>query len=87
MSFRARIEKTLTEASTEEITIVGISSMDDNEVNIHPAEYMSQLVVFTAPWIELDSEDPLVAHVSKQVLFIILAIIFPGRSLLLLQRS
>lgn len=68
MTFRGRVEQTLSEASTEGKSVVGIRSMDDDEVNIHPAEYVQQVVSFTAPWIELDSDDPLVAHVSKQVL-------------------
>lgn len=68
MRFRERVEKSLAEANAEGNSLMGLRSMDDNEVNIHPAEYMHQLVVFTAPWIELDSDDPLMAHVSKQVL-------------------
>jgi len=67
MAFRGRVEQTLSEASTEGKSLVGIRSMDDDEVNIHPAEYVQQVVSFTAPWIELDSDDPLVAHTSKQV--------------------
>lgn len=43
--------------------------MNVDEVNIHPAEYVHQLVAFTAPWIELDSDDSLVSYVSKQVLY------------------
>jgi len=67
MTFRGRVEQTLSEASTQGKSLVGIRSMEDDEVNIHPAEYVQQVVAFTAPWIELDSNDPLVAHVSKQV--------------------
>lgn len=63
------MEKTLAEASAEGAkSVVGIRSMDVEEVNIHPGEHMNQVVVFTSPWIELDSDDPLVSHISKQVL-------------------
>ncbi|KAF8474593.1 PRMT5 arginine-N-methyltransferase-domain-containing protein [Kalaharituber pfeilii] len=68
MAFRARVERILAEASAEDKSIVTIRSMDDDEVNIHPGEFMGNVVVFTSPWIDLDSDDPLVSYVSKQVL-------------------
>ncbi|KAH8154742.1 uncharacterized protein LAJ45_01273 [Morchella importuna] len=67
-NFRARIEQATSGAHADNKAHLYIPSLDAEEVNIHPGEHIPQVIAFTSSWIDLDSEDPLFAHVSRQVL-------------------
>lgn len=67
-NFRTRIEQATSGAHADNKAHLYIPSLDAEEVNIHPGEHIPQVIAFTSAWIDLDSEDPLFAHVSRQVL-------------------
>jgi protein arginine N-methyltransferase 5 len=71
--FRTRIQEALARARSESRAYVHIEGLAADEVNIQPGQYIGNFIGFAAPWIELDSPDPLLAHVSKQVLDLELA--------------
>ncbi|KAL7275964.1 hypothetical protein RUND412_001064 [Rhizina undulata] len=66
--FRTRVDQLMAEAVANGISHSFVDSLVATEVNIHPGDHMSQVICSTSSCIELDSNDPLVAHVSKQVL-------------------
>lgn len=45
-----------------------ISSLSPTDVAVTPGEVNSQLVSYASPWIDLSSPDPVVCHLSRQVL-------------------
>lgn len=65
-NFRARIEEVLSSAAAEKRTHLNVGSFDAEEVTIHPGDHMAQVIAFTSDWLQIDSDDPLVSHVSKQ---------------------
>lgn len=67
-NFRTRIEQATSGAHADNKVHLYIPSLDAEEVNIHPGEHIPQVIAFTSTWIDLDSEVPLFAHVSRQVL-------------------
>lgn len=64
---------TLEQAVNDKRRHIHIDSLNANEVNIAPGNSVNSAIAFASPWIEIDSSDPLVAHVSKQCLDIELA--------------
>lgn len=44
-----------------------IPALDNLDTPLGPNETISQLVIFTSPWIDLSSPDPVIAHLSRQV--------------------
>lgn len=68
INFRTRVEESIFSARTENKSHFHIESLDATEVNLHPGDHISQVIAFTSSWIDLDSDDSLVAHVSRQVL-------------------
>ncbi|KAI5795070.1 PRMT5 arginine-N-methyltransferase-domain-containing protein [Geopyxis carbonaria] len=71
--FRTRVEGILTQAALNQRKHVYVNSLTADEVNISPGHYIPSFVAFASPWIEVDAVDPLLAHVSRQVLNIELA--------------
>lgn len=68
INFRTRVEKSISSARAENKSHFHIESLDAEEVNLHPGDHISQVIAFTSSWIDLDSDDRLIAHVSRQVL-------------------
>lgn len=68
INFRNRVEQSISSARLENKSHFHIESLDAEEVNLHPGDHISQVIAFTSSWIDLDSDDSLVAHVSRQVL-------------------
>lgn len=68
INFRTRVEQSISSARAENKFHFHIESLDAAEVNLHPGDHISQVIAFTSSWIDLDSDDSLVAHVSRQVL-------------------
>jgi len=65
---------------------VVVPSLDAEEVNISPGDHMAQVVCHSSKWLELDSKDPLLANVSRQVLIHELAYAaFCGASIVVVQ--
>ncbi|PWW79746.1 PRMT5-domain-containing protein [Tuber magnatum] len=67
-NFRSRINQVLLNAAAEKRTHMRVDSLDAEEVTVHPGDYISQVIGFASPWLEFDSDDPLISHVSKQAL-------------------
>ena len=67
-NFRSRINQILLNAAAEKRTHMKIDSLDAEEVTVHPGDHISQVIGFASPWLEFDSDDSLVSHVSKQAL-------------------
>ncbi|CUS13596.1 unnamed protein product [Tuber aestivum] len=67
-NFRSRINQVLLNATAEKRTHMRIDSLDAEEVTVHPGDHISQVIGFVSPWLEFDSDDLLVSHVSKQAL-------------------
>lgn len=54
--------------SPDQIPFPLIPPLKPSDTLLAPSDSISQLVVFTSPWIDLASPDPLIAYVSRQVL-------------------
>ncbi|RPB01911.1 Skb1 methyltransferase [Choiromyces venosus 120613-1] len=67
-NFRSRIDQVSANAAAEGRTYLKIDSLDVEEVTVHPGDHISQVIGLTSEWLEFDSDDPLVSHVSKQAL-------------------
>ncbi|KAF2728731.1 arginine N-methyltransferas-like protein [Polyplosphaeria fusca] len=50
-----------------------IPALESVDTSLHPSETVSQLVTFTSSWIDLASPDPIIAHLSRQVLHLEIA--------------
>lgn len=66
--FYKRIQDTLAQARSEKRVYVHIEPLTADEVNIQPGHYVSNVVAFASPWVEVDAADRLLAHVSRQIL-------------------
>ena len=71
--FHRRVQDTIARARHEGRATVHIEGLTADEVNLRPGAFISGLIAFVSPWIELDASDSLVAHVSKQILDLELA--------------
>lgn len=71
--FESRVETTVAQAAAESRTRLHLDSLTLAEANIHPGNCINSSIALASPWIEVDSENPLFAHVSKQALDIELA--------------
>lgn len=45
-----------------------VSTLTDRDTSLFPGGYVSILVAYSSPWIDLCSPDPLIASISRQVL-------------------
>ncbi|KAF2120672.1 arginine N-methyltransferas-like protein [Lophiotrema nucula] len=50
-----------------------IPALESVDTNLHPSDTISQLVTYTSAWIDLASPDPIIAHLSRQVLHLEIA--------------
>jgi type II protein arginine methyltransferase len=44
-----------------------VPALDHPDTPLGPSDTIGQLLVFTSPWIDLSSPDPVIAHLSRQV--------------------
>lgn len=66
--FRARVERALSHAVAKRMRHIQIEPLTADDVNIQPGDFVAGLMAFSAPWIDVDSDDELLSHVSRQVL-------------------
>ncbi|KAA8896874.1 PRMT5 arginine-N-methyltransferase-domain-containing protein [Sphaerosporella brunnea] len=66
--FHKRVLRTLAQAASEKRLQVHLDPLTADDVNLHPGPHISGVIAVTSSWIEVESPDPLYAHVSKQVL-------------------
>jgi protein arginine N-methyltransferase 5 len=66
--FHKRVLHTLSQAASEKRSHVHIEALTASEVNLHPGQHIAGVIAFASTWIEVESADPLYAHVSKQIL-------------------
>jgi len=71
--FHKRILQTIKQARSEQRQHIHLEGLAADEVNVTPGPHISGVIALVSPWIEIESSDPLVAHISKQVLDIELA--------------
>jgi len=71
--FHKRILRTTEQARSERRRHVHIKGLTADEVNLAPGPHISGVISLVSPWIEIESTDPLIAHISKQVMDIELA--------------
>lgn len=45
-----------------------IPTLTDEDTSLFPSSYVSSVLAYSSPWIDLSSEDPVVANLSRQVL-------------------
>lgn len=60
----------LTEAEKTNPSLSGpiISTLTDEDTSLFPSTFISAVIAYSSPWIDLCSEDPLVASLSRQAL-------------------
>lgn len=56
------------ELSNPSLPAPTIPTLTDEDTSLFPSNYVSVLVAYSSPWIDLASDDPLVANLSRQVL-------------------
>jgi protein arginine N-methyltransferase 5 len=66
--FHKRVRHALARAASEKRSHVQIDPLTADEVNLHPGQHIAGVIAVASSWIEVESSDPLYAHVSKQVL-------------------
>jgi type II protein arginine methyltransferase len=66
-NLQMRIKDIISKAAEVDGSRPVVDSLSADEVRVFPGHYTTQIIAYTSPWIELDSEDPLVAEVSKSV--------------------
>jgi protein arginine N-methyltransferase 5 len=71
--FHKRIQEAIARARSEKRLHIHIDALTADEVNIRPGQYMSSVIAFVSTWIEVETADSLLAHVSRQVLDLELA--------------
>lgn len=59
--------QSLGEADADSQPLPLIPALDNPDTPLGPNDIISQLVTFTAPWVDLSSPDPVIAHISRQV--------------------
>lgn len=60
----------LTDAEKANPSLPGpiISTLTDDDTSLFPSSFVSAIIAYSSPWIDLCSEDPLVADLSRQAL-------------------
>jgi protein arginine N-methyltransferase 5 len=71
--FQTRVMAAMGQARANNRPHVHIDALTDDEVNIYPGLHVSNVIALASPWVEIDINDPLLSHVSKQVLALELA--------------
>lgn len=63
-------ERGLTELERANPSLPGpiIPTLTDEDTTLFPSSYVGALVAYSSPWIDLASENPLVANLSRQIL-------------------
>ena len=67
--FRSRIQELISNNLSENDRFPAVPGLTDLDTDLAPGEFTSNLLAFTSPWIDVCSPDPLMANISKQILF------------------
>ena len=67
--FRTRIQELISDHLSENHSFPAVPALTDLDTDLAPGEFTAHLLAFTSPWIDVCSPDPLMADISKQILF------------------
>ena len=67
--FRTRIQELVSNHLSESNDFPTVPELTDLDTDLAPGGFTSHLLAFTSPWVDVCSPDPLMAEISKQILY------------------